>query len=135
MVDNNVKITIDCSDDFIVSMHRGELQTVLINIVDNAIYWTSQKNKKEDRNIEIVVRSEDAKHIMIEISDNGPGIDENDVGRIFSPGVTKKKFGVGMGLVIVTELLSKYDADISVIMPGRIDGGATFKLLLPGKRN
>ena len=48
MVDNNVKITIDCSDDFIVSMHRGELQTVLINIVDNAIYWTSQKNKKED---------------------------------------------------------------------------------------
>lgn len=135
VVDNNVKITIDCSDDFIVSMHRGELQTVLINIVDNAIYWTSQKNKKEDRNIEIVVRSEDAKHIMIEISDNGPGIDENDVGRIFSPGVTKKKFGVGMGLVIVTELLSKYDADISVIMPGRIDGGATFKLLLPGKRN
>ena len=53
VVDNNVKITIDCSDDFIVSMHRGELQTVLINIVDNAIYWTSQKNKKEDRNKEI----------------------------------------------------------------------------------
>ena len=135
VIDNNVKITIDCSDDLIVSMHRGELQTILINIIDNAIYWTSQKNKKEDRNIEIVVRSEDAKHIMIEISDNGPGIDENDVGRIFSPGVTKKKFGVGMGLVIVTELLSKYDADISVVMPGRIDGGATFKLLLPGKRN
>ena len=135
IVDNNVKITIDCGDDFIVNMHRGELQTVLINIVDNAIYWTSQKNKKENRNIEIIVRSEDAKHIMIEISDNGPGVDENDVGRIFSPGVTKKKFGVGMGLVIVTELLSKYDADISVIMPGRIDGGATFKLLLPGKKN
>lgn len=134
VVDNNVKITVDCVDDFIVNMHRGELQTVLINIVDNAIYWTSQKNQKENRNIEIIVRSEDAKHIMIEISDNGPGVDENDVGRIFSPGVTKKKFGVGMGLVIVTELLSKYDADISVIIPGRINGGATFKLLLPGKR-
>lgn len=134
VVDNNVKISVDCVDDFIVNMHRGELQTVLINIVDNAIYWTSQKNQKENRNIEIIVRSEDAKHIMIEISDNGPGVDENDVGRIFSPGVTKKKFGVGMGLVIVTELLSKYDADISVIIPGRINGGATFKLLLPGKR-
>jgi len=38
-----------------------------------------------------------------------------------------------MGLVIVTELLSKYDADISVVMPGRIDDGATFKLVFPGK--
>ena len=133
IVDNNAKITIDCKEDFVVNMHRGELQTILINIIDNAIYWTTQKNKKENRNIEIIVKAQDNKHIMVEISDNGPGIEEKDVGRIFSPGVTKKKFGVGMGLVIVTELLSKYDADISVILPGRINSGATFKLVLPGK--
>ena len=133
VVDNNVKITIDCKDNLFVSMHRGELQTVLINIIDNAIYWTAQKNQKDNRIIEIIVRVHDTKHLMVEISDNGLGIEEKDVGRIFSPGVTKKKFGVGMGLVIVTELLSKYDADISVIMPGRIDDGATFKLVLPGK--
>lgn len=133
IVDNNTKITIDCKEDFVVNMHRGELQTVLINIIDNAIYWTTQKNKKDNRNIEIIVKTQDNKHIMVEISDNGPGIEEKDVGRIFSPGVTKKKFGVGMGLVIVTELLSKYDADISVLLPGRINSGATFKLVLPGK--
>lgn len=133
VLDNNVKISIDCKEEFVVSMHRGELQTVLINIIDNAIYWTAQKNEKDNRNVEIIVRMEDSKHVMIEISDNGPGIEEKDVGRIFSPGVTKKKFGVGMGLVIVTELLSKYDADVSVIVPGRINDGATFKLLLPGK--
>ncbi len=133
IVDNNSKITIDCKEEYIVSMHRGELQTVLINIIDNAIYWTTQKNKKDNRLIEISVKSLDTKHLIVEVSDNGPGIEEKDVGRIFSPGVTKKKFGVGMGLVIVTELLSKYDADISVVIPGRMDGGATFKLVLPGK--
>lgn len=133
VIDNNIKIYIDCSDSYIVNMHRGELQTVIINIVDNAIYWTAQKNDKENRRIEIIVKPHDNKHLSVEISDNGYGIEEKDAGRIFSPGVTKKKFGVGMGLVIVTELLNKYDADISVVIPGRMDNGATFKLVLPGK--
>lgn len=133
VVDNNVRIIVECEENAVVTMHRGELQTVLINIIDNAIYWTSQKNPIENRLIEITVSQRDNKHLNVEISDNGPGVEEKDVGRIFSPGVTKKKFGVGMGLVIVAEILSKYDADVSVMIPGRIDNGATFNLLFPGR--
>ena len=133
VVDNNVRVIIECPESVVVNMHRGELQTVLINVIDNAIYWTSQKNPKDNRLIEITVSKRDDRHLNVEISDNGPGIEEKDVGRIFSPGVTKKKFGVGMGLVIVAEILSKYDADVSVMIPGRIDNGASFNLLFPGK--
>lgn len=133
IVDNNVNIKIDCDEGYIVNMHRGELQTVLINLIDNAVYWTAQKNGQDNRIIEIIVKPDDNKHLLVEISDNGCGIDEKDAGRIFAPGVTKKKFGVGMGLVIVTELLGKYDAEVSVVIPGRIDNGATFRLMLPGK--
>ena len=133
VTDNKVNIRIECNDGLIVPMHRGELQTVLVNLIDNAIYWASQKNK-ENRLIEIIVKKEeDSKRLLFEISDNGPGIEEQDAGRIFSPGVTKKKFGVGMGLVIVTEILNKYGAEVSVVIPGRIDGGATFKLIIPCK--
>ena len=133
ITDNKVNVKVVCANDLIVPMHRGELQTVLVNLIDNAIYWTSQKNK-ENRLIEIVVKKvHESNSLILEVSDNGLGIEEKDVGRIFSPGVTKKKFGVGMGLVIVTEILSKYNAEISVVIPGRIDNGATLKLILPHK--
>ena len=130
--DNNTQITIECKENLIVPMHRGELQTVLINVIDNAIYWTSKENIKEDRKISIKVTTAEKNRILVDISDNGPGINENDANRIFSPGVTKKKFGVGMGLVIVTEILNKYDSQISVVIPGRING-ATFQISLPYK--
>ena len=108
------------------------MQTVLINVIDNAIYCTSKENIKEDRKISIKVTTAEKNRIFVDISDNGPGINENDANRIFSPGVTKKKFGVGMGLVIVTEILNKYDSQISVVIPGRING-ATFQISLPYK--
>ena len=130
--DNNIQITIECKENLIVPMHRGELQTVLINVIDNAIYWTSKENRKDDRKISIKVITVEKNRIFVDISDNGPGINENDANRIFSPGVTKKKFGVGMGLVIVTEILNKYDSQISVVIPGRING-ATFQISLPYK--
>lgn len=130
--DNNTKITVECKENLIVPMHRGELQTVLINVIDNAIYWTSKENERDERKISIVITGVEKNRILVDISDNGPGINENDANRIFSPGVTKKKFGVGMGLVIVTEILNKYDCQISVVIPGRING-ATFQISLPYK--
>lgn len=130
--DNNTQITIECKENIIVPMHRGELQTVLINVIDNAIYWTATENEKNNRIISIKVSEASKKQIIVDISDNGPGVSENDANRIFSPGVTKKKFGVGMGLVIVTEILSKYSSQISLVIPGRMNG-ATFQITLPNK--
>lgn len=130
--DNHSQITIECKGNLIIPMHRGELQTVLINVIDNAIYWTSKTNEKDNRKISIKVSTGENKQIFVDISDNGPGVSENDANRIFSPGVTKKKFGVGMGLVIVTEILNKYNSKISVVIPGRING-ATFHMSLPYK--
>ena len=130
--DNNTQITIECKENIIVPMHRGELQTVLINVIDNAVYWTAKENEKNNRIISIKVSDESQKQIVVDISDNGSGVSENDANRIFSPGVTKKKFGVGMGLVIVTEILNKYNSQISLIIPGRMNG-ATFQITLPNK--
>ena len=130
--DNNIKIKVECNENPVLPMHRGELQTVLINVIDNAIYWVSVANEKDNRLISIQVMYLEKQQIIVDISDNGPGVNENDANHIFSPGVTKKKFGVGMGLVIVTEILSKYNSQISVIIPGRMSG-ATFQIKIPCK--
>ena len=79
-----------------------------------------------------VKRSTDSK-ARITVSDTGVGITVDEVDKIFQPGVTAKPHGIGMGLVIVTELLNNYDCKIATILPGEI-GGATFEFEVPLER-
>ena len=45
------------------------------------------------------------------------------------PGITSKPKGIGMGLVIATEIVKQYDGEIAVRIPGDLEG-ATFILEL-----
>lgn len=109
-------------------MHIGEFQTILINLLDNACYWLrNAKNKK----IKISAKlSSNNKNMEIVVSDNGPGIIEEEKQKIFQPGVTAKPQGIGMGLVIVTELLNNHNCKIRLETPGEY-GGATFAFEVP----
>ena len=49
--------------------------------------------------------------------------------KIFMPGITSKPKGIGMGLVIATEIVKQYDGEIAVRIPGDLEG-ATFILEL-----
>lgn len=125
----DIEFVIEPHINYLIGMHEGELQTILINLLDNACYWlNTTKNKKK---IAIVVDQQDASKVVIRISDNGPGISADEAEKIFQPGITSKPgTGIGMGLAIVTELLNRYDCKISTIIPGDLDG-ATFIIELP----
>lgn len=117
--------------DLFVTIQKSEIQTVLINLFDNSCYWM-QRNAVDKK---IVVNIEKGKEgfITISISDNGEGILPKDAERIFVPGVTSKPKGIGMGLVIVTEIIKAYGGNVGVIHPGKI-GGATIVIELPEGR-
>lgn len=124
----DVEFIIKKSEELKTNIFAGELQTILVNLFDNALYWINY-SKKETKKILITVKKENGKIIII-VSDTGTGIDQKDVGKIFMPGVTAKPHGIGMGLVIVTELLHNYDCKIGTVLPGEL-GGATFIFELP----
>ena len=125
----NVEITYEKSGSLIASVFPGELQTVLVNLLDNSLYWInySQKNTKK---IHISVEKANNGKALVTVSDSGTGISTDDAAQIFQPGITSKPGGIGMGLVIVTELLNNYDCRIATIIPGEF-GGATFRFELP----
>ena len=124
---NGVDFKNEINKGIVIGMHSGEIQTILLNLLDNACYWLSRMPNKKTIKIKTSIMD---KKVYVNVSDNGPGINEEDVEKIFSPGITGKPQGIGMGLVIATELLSHYDCKIETRVPGDI-GGATFIFELP----
>jgi signal transduction histidine kinase len=71
-------------------------------------------------------------YAQIEVSDNGPGMSEDVKARIFTPFFsTKKKKGTGMGLAVVSRIVSSHGGTTTIESePGK---GATFRVILPIK--
>lgn len=67
--------------------------------------------------------------VLIEVQDQGPGISEDDLERVFSPFFTTKPQGTGLGLSIVRKVVDAHDGIIEATSaPGR---GTTFRVTLP----
>ena len=128
-VSKGVVFETNLMDDLFVTMSESELQTVFINLFDNACYWLTGIPEGE-RRIWVELEKKEEDRIVVSISDNGKGIQEEDAEKIFIPGVTSKPKGIGMGLVITTEIIKSYDGMIGVRIPGD-KGGATFVVELP----
>jgi len=67
--------------------------------------------------------------IVITVSDNGPGIGEQDRKRIFTPFVTTKDGGTGLGLPISRRIVETYGGTLT-FQPSE-SGGASFQIFLP----
>lgn len=128
-------IVLDCEipDNITVGLHPGELQTIIVNLVDNAIYWIDQACTDE-RRIGISIcqdsNTNSAQRLTMKINDTGTGVLRENAEKIFEPGVTSKAHGIGMGLVIVAEVLARHQGKIAVEIPGELSG-ATFVFDIP----
>lgn len=77
------------------------------------------------------VKTEEASDgdVLIHIIDNGKGIPENIMGKIFEPYFTTRKFGTGLGLVIVYKIIKELGGDIKV--SSKENEGTVFSIKLP----
>lgn len=110
----------------------GELNQVWTNIIVNAC-----DALPDGGDLKISSKCEGDHTIIIEISDNGPGIPESLLSRIFEPNFTTKnqgaKFGLGLGLAISNEIVRQHGGFIRA--SNKKIGGAKFEILLPVKEN
>ena len=95
----------------VADTNDGVAMQVLINLFDNAAYWLDMVERPEK---EINVTVDGTKGELI-FSDNGPGIDEDDLDYIFEPFYSGKgQEGRGLGLYIARQLLERHDYQILV---------------------
>ncbi|MPM45903.1 Adaptive-response sensory-kinase SasA [bioreactor metagenome] len=123
----------DIDEELLVGINEGELETILINLLDNACYWIKDSQNIDQRVLIKAEKQKNSDRISVSVSDSGSGILPEDAERIFLPGITSKPKGIGMGLVIVNELVSAYGGKTGVRIPGDING-ATLVFDLPIKK-
>ena len=70
------------------------------------------------------------KIVKILISDNGVGIDENAINKIFNPGYTTKKGGWGLGLSLVERIIVNFHKGKVIIKDTKVGEGTTFEVSL-----
>ena len=91
-----------------VKMSRACLGQVLVNLIDNSIFWLT-RDKGSGNGGHIIVRVEPLEHgFRILFSDDGPGVPEEIETNIFEPYFTKKPNGMGLGLYICRLLIEPY---------------------------
>lgn len=93
------------SDNIALSFHdEGEiyfdphhLEQICINLINNAIRHT--KKLPDIADVEIIIHTNQS-HILMDILDNGDGVQKNDLHNLFSPFFTKSVGGTGLGLYL-----------------------------------
>ncbi|MFH1882496.1 MAG: ATP-binding protein, partial [Planctomycetota bacterium] len=114
-----------------VEIDKQRVLQVLVNLVSNAKYALSGCDKKE-KLLTIRIYKHGEERFRIEVADNGVGISEDNLTKIFSHGFTTKKDGHGFGLHSSALAAKKIGGSLTVHSDG-LGQGATFTLELPFK--
>src|SRR5271157_4242157 len=107
--------------------HNGQLQEVIINLIQNAV--DAMDSTDTDRRVLQVRTEHNGDAISVEIEDTGPGIDPKKSDNIFDAFFTTKPHGMGLGLAICRMIIERHDGKLSVSSAD--PHGTIFRIKLP----
>ena len=108
--------------------HSGQLQEVLINLIQNAI--DAMDMVDDDRRILRVKTEYNGNNALrLEIEDTGPGIDPKKSDSISDAFFTTKAHGMGLGLAICRMIIERHGGEL--VVSSADPHGAVFRIILP----
>jgi len=129
LAENGIKVTLNLEPtDVEVRLNAPRLTQAFLNIIKNA-----QEAMEETSEPSLVITSRiEGKSLAIDFIDNGCGITEKNLEKIFEPYFTTKFYGSGLGLMVVYQILSEHEGAISI--KSTEGKGTTVTILLPISR-
>ncbi len=133
-----VDVTVECDPQVVVAVNPPLLEQALINLIDNAIKYSDV-----GRTVRVRVSADDAaslsaEQITIAVADEGCGIDERFLPRIFERfyrvdrARSRKLGGTGLGLSIVKHIVQAHGGSVDVVSTPGV--GSVFSIHLPTRQ-
>jgi two-component system sensor kinase FixL len=113
-------------DDIDVQVDRVQIQQVLVNFLRNACDAMADQ---ADPEVTIETTMESPAVVCVKVCDNGPGVDASVADRMFTPFVTTKSFGMGVGLSLCKTIVLSHGGEIG--SAANAPKGAIFWFTLP----
>jgi len=129
--EKDIAIIVECSGNVEVMADRSLLTQAVINLIENAVKYSPEHTTVT------VSGSRVGRRVRITVADQGPGIPEHHVPRLFErfyradKARSRRLGGTGLGLAIVKHIAGVHQGDVGV--ETRIGQGSTFIIMLPGE--
>jgi signal transduction histidine kinase len=114
--ERRITLRVEIPPDTVVRVDQSQFEHVIINVVRNGIESISNDGQ-------ITIRWRDS---VLSIADSGPGIDPAARDELFTPFFTTKRDGRGLGLTIVSEILTNHH--LPFVLQNGDGGGAEFRV-------
>ncbi len=118
-----IKVIRNYKGPYIILADKEKLNIALLNIIVNA----SEATNPNEGIIEISIKPHKTDFVL-SIKDNGHGLEQEQIDKLFDAFYTNKASGAGIGLTSVKNILDDHDAQIKVI--SKPNQGTTFKIFL-----
>jgi signal transduction histidine kinase len=112
-------------EEILAKFDRTQLIRVITNLVKNAI---QAMEGQENPRIMVSIHEEE-ENVCVIISDNGTGISEENLEKVFEPKFTTKSSGMGLGLAMVKNIVETYNG--SITFTSKQGKGTTFRVRFP----
>ncbi len=136
---SNVQCTYSIQDDLLpVEVDAGQMSQVINNLVINAIHAMSDggtihvnaSNIDLDTNADLPLA--EGQYVKVSIADDGKGISNEYLSKVFDPYFTTKEDGTGLGLATVYSIVKKHDGH--VFLKSELGVGTTIHIYLPASQ-
>ncbi|MBW2559800.1 MAG: PAS domain-containing protein [Deltaproteobacteria bacterium] len=112
----------------LLNIDAQQIKRAMVNLLDNAVAAVSAV--EHDGKVEISTQyDKNHRKVRLDVRDNGLGISPEDKMRLFEPYFSTKKAGTGLGLVIVSSIISDHNGSVNVV--DNIEGGTIVSIELP----
>ncbi len=121
----DVNVSVDMNPhDIMIYADENQILQVLVNLIKNACQAIEEQSHKEIK-IKAYVREDE--NVVVEITNNGPAIDDSAVENLFIPFFTTKKGGKGVGLAISKQIMQHHNGQLT--LSSNREGEVSFTLL------
>jgi len=124
----DIRFELETTDeDLWMSGDAASLERAVANVVGNAIKYSNEGGRV------IISTERRGEHVLLEVGDEGVGIDPAMMGDLFTrfkrdAKVAKKFQGIGLGLALVARVVKQHGGEVNAVSPG---SGTTIRMLLP----